>query len=39
MPKLSISLEGAKSTHELTDEKITIGRAPDNMIQIDDPSV
>ena len=39
MPKLSISLEGAKSSHELTDEKITIGRAPDNMIQIDDPSV
>ncbi len=39
MPKLSISLEGSKSTHELTDEKITIGRAPDNMIRIDDPSV
>ena len=39
MAKLSISLEGAKSIHELTDEKITIGRAPDNMIRIDDPSV
>jgi pSer/pThr/pTyr-binding forkhead associated (FHA) protein len=39
MPKLSISLEGAKSSHELTEEKITIGRAPDNMILIDDPSV
>ena len=39
MPKLSISLEGSKSTHELTDEKITVGRAPDNMIRIDDPSV
>ncbi|MEO6970275.1 MAG: FHA domain-containing protein [Chthoniobacterales bacterium] len=39
MPKLSISLEGSKSTHELTEEKITIGRAPDNMIRIDDPSV
>ncbi len=39
MPKLSIALEDAKSTHELTDEKITLGRAPDNLIQIDDPSV
>jgi pSer/pThr/pTyr-binding forkhead associated (FHA) protein len=39
MPKLSISLEGSKSTHELTDEKITVGRAPDNLIRIDDPSV
>lgn len=39
MPKLSISLEGSKSTHELTEEKITVGRAPDNMIRIDDPSV
>jgi len=39
MAKLSISLEGAKSIHELTDEKISIGRAPDNMIRIDDPSV
>lgn len=39
MPKLSILLEGSKSTHELTEERITIGRAPDNMIQIDDPSV
>src|SRR6266436_6954303 len=35
MPKLSIS--GAP--HDLTDEVITIGRAPDNMIVIDDPSV
>src|SRR5438105_6276569 len=35
MPKLSIS--GA--AHDLTDEVITIGRAPDNMIVIDDPSV
>ncbi|MBA3543325.1 MAG: FHA domain-containing protein [Chthoniobacterales bacterium] len=39
MPKLSILLENARSTHELTEERITIGRAPDNMIQIDDPSV
>src|SRR3984893_3638767 len=35
MPKLIIS--GAP--HDLTDEVITIGRAPDNMIVIDDPSV
>jgi len=35
MPKLSIG--GAP--HDLTDEVITIGRAPDNMIVIDDPSV
>ena len=39
MPKLSIALEDAKVTHELTEEKITLGRAPDNLIQIDDPSV
>ena len=39
MPKLSILLEGSKTTHELTDDRITIGRAPDNMIQIDDASV
>lgn len=39
MPKLSILLEEGKTTHELTDEKITIGRAPDNLIQIPDPSV
>jgi len=35
MPQLVIS--GA--AHELTDEVITIGRATDNMIVIDDPSV
>jgi pSer/pThr/pTyr-binding forkhead associated (FHA) protein len=39
MPKLSIALESGKTTHELTDERITIGRAPDNSLQIDDPSV
>jgi predicted component of type VI protein secretion system len=39
MPKLSIALENAKATHELTEEKISIGRAPDNLVQIDDPSV
>ena len=39
MPKLSVFLENARTSHELTEERITIGRAPDNMIQIDDPSV
>ena len=39
MPKLSVLLENSRATHELTDERITIGRAPDNMLQIDDPSV
>ncbi len=39
MPKISIALGEDKATHELTDEKVTIGRAPDNLIQIDDPSV
>jgi pSer/pThr/pTyr-binding forkhead associated (FHA) protein len=39
MPKLSISLGKLSTTHELTDERITIGRAPDNVIQIDDSSV
>lgn len=39
MPKLSILLESARSTHELTEERITIGRSSDNMIQIDDQSV
>jgi predicted component of type VI protein secretion system len=39
MPKLSILLENSRATHELTDERITIGRAPDNTLQIVDPSV
>ena len=39
MAKLSVNLENGRITHELTEERITIGRAPDNMIQIDDPSV
>ena len=39
MPKLSIALQDSKTTHELTDEKIAIGRTPDNLVQIDDPSV
>jgi pSer/pThr/pTyr-binding forkhead associated (FHA) protein len=39
MPKLTIALDDDHATHELADEKITIGRAPDNLIQINDPSV
>ena len=39
MPKLSIPFGDSKTAQELTEERITIGRAPDNMIQIDDPSV
>lgn len=39
MPKLSVFLENSRATHELTEERVTIGRAPDNMLQIDDPSV
>src|SRR5437879_13565698 len=35
MPKLMIS--GA--TYELVEQLITVGRAPDNTVQIDDPSV
>jgi pSer/pThr/pTyr-binding forkhead associated (FHA) protein len=33
------SPEAGPVTHELTDETITIGRAPDNMVVLDDPSV
>ena len=39
MSKLILSLGGAPVTHELTEEMTTIGRAPENMIHIDDPSV
>ena len=39
MPKLSVFLENSRATHELTEERITIGRGADNMLQIDDPSV
>ena len=35
MPKLVIG----GTSHELTEELITIGRAPDNLIVLDDPSV
>lgn len=40
MPKLQVSLpEAGEVTHELIDETITVGRLPDNNIQIDDVSV
>ena len=40
MPRLILrSAETGPITHELTDESITIGRSPDNMIVLDDPSV
>lgn len=39
MPKLCVFLDVERAVHELTEERITIGRAPDNMIQIRDPSV
>ena len=40
MPRLILrSAETGPITHELTDEAITIGRSPDNMIVLDDPSV
>jgi pSer/pThr/pTyr-binding forkhead associated (FHA) protein len=40
VPKLIITTEAqGKIAYEFTEELITIGRAPDNMIVIDDPSV
>jgi len=40
MPKLQISLpEGGEAVHELTEDTVTIGRLPDNSIQINDISV
>jgi pSer/pThr/pTyr-binding forkhead associated (FHA) protein len=40
MPKLQISLpDGSQLDHELTDETITVGRAPDNTLVINDASV
>ncbi|MEI8341344.1 MAG: FHA domain-containing protein [Verrucomicrobiota bacterium] len=40
MPKLIVSLpDGTDNTHELTEEVITVGREPDNTIQIDTGSV
>lgn len=40
MPKLLIPTpDGAEHAHDLTDEITSIGRLPDNTVQIDDPSV
>lgn len=39
MQKLIVLLEEAAVAHELTEDLITIGRAPENAIQIGDPSV
>jgi len=40
MPKLIVTLQdGTQNTHELIDDQITVGRAPDNTLQIDDVSV
>jgi len=40
MPKLQIFLaEESPSTHDLTDEKVTVGRLPDNTLQISDESI
>jgi pSer/pThr/pTyr-binding forkhead associated (FHA) protein len=40
MPKLILTTQGqGKVAYEFAEHSITIGRAPDNMIVIDDPSV
>jgi len=40
MPKLTVTLQnGTQATHELYDDQITIGRAADNTLVIDDASV
>ena len=40
MPRLIVTPEsGGKTVYEMTDELITLGRAPDNIIQIEDQSV
>jgi predicted component of type VI protein secretion system len=39
MPKLSLFLEEGRVSHELSEDPISIGRGPDNLIQILDPSV
>jgi pSer/pThr/pTyr-binding forkhead associated (FHA) protein len=40
MPKLTVSLpDGTEIPHDLVEEKVTIGRLPDNTIQIEDASV
>lgn len=40
MPKLQVYLpDGTQAVHDLTDEKITIGRLPENDLQIEEGSV
>ncbi|EDY21402.1 FHA domain containing protein [Chthoniobacter flavus Ellin428] len=40
MPKIIVSLpESGAITHELTDAEVTVGRVPDNSLQIEDISV
>jgi len=40
MPKLTVTLQnGTQATHDLYDDQITIGRASDNTLVIDDASV
>ena len=39
MSKIIFSLPGGETTFELTEDPVTIGRLPDNAIQIEDPSV
>ncbi len=40
MPKIRIYLsEDNQTVHDLTDEKVTVGRLPDNSLQIEDDSV
>jgi pSer/pThr/pTyr-binding forkhead associated (FHA) protein len=40
MPKLIVTLQdGTQNTFDLFDDQITMGRAPDNTLQIDDASV
>ena len=40
MPKLTVTLQdGTQNSFDLVDDQITLGRAPDNTLQIDDASV
>lgn len=40
MPKLLISLpDGSELTHEMTEEVVTVGRMPDNILVVEDGSV
>jgi pSer/pThr/pTyr-binding forkhead associated (FHA) protein len=39
MVKLTVTAPGGNVAHELTEASITLGRSPENLIVIDDPSV